>query len=102
MNVLPCMSAAVSVPWRARSISVARQGGKLAEGQPADVADHRYQQASIGIDGDPDVDRRRRPDLVAAPAGIQERMFFERQRRQLDEDVGVSRSSVPHPPDRPP
>ena len=33
---------------------------------------------------------RRDHDLVAAPAGIQERMFLECQRRQLDDDVGVA------------
>ena len=90
VNVPPCISAAESCAAAGTIDQVARSGGKLAERQRRHIADHRDQQARVGVDGDTDVDTRRDDDLVAAPAGVQERMFLECQGGQLDDEVGES------------
>ena len=55
VNVPPFSSAASSLPLRARSATAVSSCGQLGDALLVHVADHRHQQAALGVHGDADV-----------------------------------------------
>ncbi len=69
VNVPPCMLGGRERAAAGTIDQVARPGGELAQRQPGNVANHRDQQAAIGVDGDADVDRSARRRSCRRPSG---------------------------------
>ena len=51
----PCISSSDSLPARAFSLSLRQLRRELEDALAIDVADHRHEQAALGVGGDADV-----------------------------------------------
>ena len=91
VNVPPCISSGRSRRSRARSIRSRDRAAISPQPEPRRVADHRDEQARLGVDGDPDVrlvgdDRSGRSSQRAFSSGCSR----SASGGQLDDEVGVA------------
>ena len=83
------MSAGRNFPARARSVRSRRIAAISPIACCVCSGNHRAHHAVFHRHGDADVDFRIQADSVARPAGVHQRMFFQRARHRRDQQVGV-------------
>ena len=83
VNVPPRRSSRSNLPSRAVSASSSSSRGDLRDVLAIGVAEHRHDQAALGVDGDADVHVLLVDDLVAlvADRGVDDRVVLERRPR---------------------